>query len=123
MSKWKEMKETTQPEPEEPMGMEAVEKAFDDQLDEALVAFKERREKEKTRFADVTDTNYYFVVCFSNNAQMAEFCEKFGLDISYKYYDGREVARKFKRALQTPDMATPREKGKSKEYTERAMDP
>ena len=122
MSKWKDLKKEKEPPVEEaPAGMEAVEETFHEQLDEALVAFKNRREKEKKRFLDVVDTNYYFVVCFTNNAQMIEFCEKFGLDTQYKYYDGKEVARKFNKAIETPDSVFPREKGRTKEYADRAM--
>ena len=124
MSSWSKAKESV-PQREapvnEPAGMEAVEQAFNDQLDDALVAFKEKRETEKKRFGDVIDTNYYFVVCFTSNEQMLEFCDKFGLDKDYKYYDGRTIARKFNKALETADMKAPREKGISKEYAERAM--
>ena len=127
MSKWREMKEAeTQPqeviEDQEAPGMEETEQAFKEQLDEALVAFKNRREKENNRFADVTDSGYYFVVCFTSRPQMDEFCEKFGIDKELRYQDGKEIAKAFKRALTTPDPTIPREKGRSLDYISRARE-
>lgn len=125
MSKWHEIR-CAEPQNEEtvaPVGMDAVEQAFEKQYDEALIAFQERREKENKRFKDITDTNYYFVVCFSNNAQMTEFCNEFGLDVAFKYYDGREIARQFRKAIRTPDMGSPTERPKNKDYMARAKKP
>ena len=128
MSRWAEMQkaESVPEEPEvrpEAPGMEAVEKDMDEGYDEALMAFKERREKEAKRFREITDTNHYMVLCFTTNTQLVEFCNTFGIDVKYRYYDGREVARRLNKALKSPDVAMPREKGRTKEYTELAMEP
>ena len=135
MSRWKSIQQEeekivkteeaeAQPEEqEEPIGMEAVEEGFKEELDAALVAFMDRRKKETKRFADIVDSNFYFCVCFSNQEQMLEFCEKFGLNPDLRYYDGREIAKAFKKALVTPDSSIPKEKGRSKDYEARALKP
>ena len=125
---WRDLKEEKPVEPEKqeteelepPPGMEDVEQGFQEDIDEALAAFKKRREKENSRFADVTDCGYYFTVCFTSRAQMDEFCDRFGLDKDLKYHDGKELAKQLNRALRTPDPAIPREKGHTADYTERA---
>ena len=125
MSKWKELhnEAPAQPEPEEPAGMDAVEQGFEEQLDEALVAFKQKRETENKRFGDVTDCGYYFTVCFTSRAQMDEFCDTFGLDKDLRYHDGRQLSRTLGKALRTADPGIPKEKGRNKDYAARAMKP
>lgn len=132
MSKWKEMQEAENTaeiagdvasDEGTPVGMEEAERLFKEDYDEVLEAFKARREKENKRFREIIDTNYYMVICFTTNAQMVEFCNNFGIDIQYRYYDGREIAKAFKKALKAPDIGIPREKGRVKEYSELAIPP
>lgn len=131
MSKWKEMHEAENtaeiagevvPD-NEPIGMEEVEQTLKEDYDEVLEAFKARREKENKRFREVVDTNHYMVICFTTNEQMVEFCNNFGIDIKYRYYDGRDIAKAFKKALKSSDMTVPRERGRVKEYGELAIPP
>lgn len=126
MSKWKDQKEAeAKAAEEERLRLEELEAAMLHDLDqesELLKGFKERREKEDKRSKDVTDANYYFVVCFSNADQMEEFCDNFGLDSDEVYMDGREVARRFRKALKTPDSEFPRTQPFNKDYTIRARE-
>ena len=98
--------------------LEDVERAFKEDLnvDEALTSFAERRSREAGRFRDVTDTSYYFTVCFTNLEQLVEFCESFGLDAQRMYFDGREIAKAFNKALKKPDTLRPKEQGISADY-------
>lgn len=128
MSKWKEMhKEAPPPEPEKVPTLEEVEQSFSEQLDvdqkdEFLQQLNASRDKEKKYLKDISDTNYYFTVCFSNKAQLYEFCEKFGLNPDLIHMDGREVAKQFRKALETPDLRHPSKMRKSKDYEDLALD-
>lgn len=126
MSKWKEAKEAElreQQEEEERQTLEQTEKELASIVEESelLRKFKERHEKEAKRRQDVTDSNYYFVVCFGNSGQLIEFCEKFGIDSDRLYIDGKEFARKVNRALQTPDPVFPRQQKGGEDYKNRAL--
>ena len=134
MSKWKERLEAEQQvtrveaqeeeqEQEAEIGtLEDVEKNLADSLnvDEALSSFIERRKKESGRIRDITDTSYYFCVCFSNLDQLIEFCETFGLDAQRMYFDGRDFAKALRRELRTPDTQRPKEQAPSIEYVRRS---
>ena len=126
MSKWKEQKEAeAKAAEEEALRLEELEAALLHDLDEEselLKGFKERREKEAKRAQDVTDANFYFVVCFSNNIQLEEFCDNFGLNSDEVYMDGRDVAKKLKKALKSPDTEFPKTQPFNKEYVNRARE-
>lgn len=125
MSKWKETKEAEarQQEEEERLTLEQTETAYHEIVEESelLRKFKERHEKESKRRQDVTDSNYYFVVCFSNSAQLHEFCDKFKLNPDQLYIDGREFAKKVNKALSAPDTDFQSRYGSSKDYADRAV--
>lgn len=125
MSKWKEAKEAEerQQEEEERLSLEQTEETYHEIVEESelLRKFKERHEKESKRRQNVTDSNYYFVVCFSNSAQLREFCEKFRLNPDQLYVDGREFAKNVNRALSSPDTDFQTRYGGSKDYADRAM--
>lgn len=99
-------------------------KEFEDGMAEDLKnvreVFRERAEKENKRFADVCDSDYYFVVCFSNKAQLQEFCDSVGLNSDEIYVDGREFAKRIKRTLSTPDTDFPKIQPFNKDYVDRA---
>ena len=126
MSKWKETREAEireQQEAEERQKLEDSEKELASIVEESelLQKFKERHAKESKRRQDVTDSNYYFVVCFSNNDQLKEFCDQFGLNPDLLYMDGKYFAKNVNKALQTPDTDFPRVQAGSKDYRDRAM--
>jgi len=126
MSSWKDRKEAEQKAEAKQEASETlmeVEQDFDEALKETRKKFIEAVDKEKAnRHGDAMDSNYYFCVYFSNYAQLNEFCEKFGLDSSEIYMDGRAFARKMGRALQAPDSKFLREKPINKDYADRALD-
>lgn len=128
MSKWREEREKEalaneskkKSKKAEAPTLEEFEEGMAADLDSVHESFRARTEKENKRFADVCDSNYYFVVCFSNNAQMVEFCDMLGLNPDEIYMDGRQVARKIGRALKTPDTAFPKIQPFGKDYVQRA---
>lgn len=103
-------------------GLEELETQFAQDMDELHAAFRERAARENQRFADVTDTDYYFCVCFRSQEQMVEFCESVGLNPDEIYIDGKEFAKKIRRAINTPDPQMPRRQSGWKELQDRAMD-
>lgn len=63
-------------------------------------AFKARADEEAARFKDVTDSEYWFCVCFRNREQVEEFLRKTGWGPEdAKYVDGENVARVLKVAI------------------------
>lgn len=127
MSKWKEMKEQAlareQPEEEEyeyPT-LEELETDLQSTLDNIDLAFRERAAKERQRYAQTCDSVYYFTVFFSNRNQLIEFCDTFDMDYTQFFFDGRELARKFKRALKTEDTKFSRVRPFSKDFVDRSM--
>lgn len=125
MSKWKEAKAAEearkQKEQKQPT-LEEFEEGMASDIDELQKAFRERAQKEQQRFADVTNTDYYFVVCFSNYKQLVEFCDMLGIMPDDLYHDGREFARKMKKALSTPDTDFPKIQPFNKDYVARARE-
>ena len=126
MSKWKEAREAElkqQQEAEEKVTLEETENAFNEITEESelLRKFKERHEKEAERVKNVTDSRYYFVVCFSNNAQLEEFCQRYDIKPNQLYVDGRELSRKIGRALKQPDTVFHKYNTGSEDYRKRAQ--
>lgn len=132
MSKWRDQVQAEQkpakgkkaqpaPEPENPT-LEEFEQEMADSMDQLHQAFRERAAKEQQRVLDVCDSNYYFVVCFSNAQQLTEFCESVKLNPNEIYVDGREFAKKINRALKTPDTDFPKTQPFNKDYVKRARD-
>ncbi len=98
------------------------ENACEESLGELESAFRNRIKQEDKRFADVTDSGYWFAVCFSNRKQREEFMESLGLPTDLRYVDGRELARAIKRPVKSPDTEFPRTTKGSKEYLRFVMD-
>lgn len=126
MSKWKEQREAEKQaaqEVEEKVTLEQSEKDFHEIVEESelLKKFKERHEKESKRRQGVTDSRYYFVVCFSNNEQLVEFCDKFKLRSEQLYMDGKEFSKKVGKALDAPDTQFPRYHTAGADYAKRAL--
>ncbi len=66
-------------------------------LNELQSAFSARRQEEADRFADATDSEYWFAVCFRSREHKEAFLEALDLlDIGDKYLDGHEVAKRLK---------------------------
>ena len=120
MSRWADQKKPKQEEPQEPQTLEEFEEGTAAGMEKLHQAFRDRAAKEDQRVMDVVDCNYYFVVCFSNRAQLYEFCEKTGLNPDEIYIDGRAFARKINRALQTPDTKFPKVQPFNKDYVNRS---
>ena len=82
MSKWKEARQAEQKAAEKQNDIPSLDE-LEDELNEGIdtlqQAFRDRAEKEEKRFQDVCDSAYYFVVCFSNNAQLVELRQYIGL--------------------------------------------
>ena len=127
MSKWKEAKEAEAKAAEKKAegktpSLDELEGEMAERIDELHQAFRDRAKQEEKRFADVCDSDYYFVVCFSNNGQLNEFCESVGLDPNEIYIDGREFTRKIKKALKTPDTEPSKIQPFNRDYVARAME-
>lgn len=126
MSRWRDEREREKKKAAEKKAkpqvptLEEFEEGMTEDLQKVRESFRERKEREDKRFADVCDSNYYFVVCFSNNAQMVEFCERVGLNADEIYVDGREFASKINRALKTPNTDFPKVQNFGRDYKERA---
>lgn len=119
MSSWKQMRDDEEEvqQCEDPQStLEEVEAAMRQEATDLQKAFRDRAKKENQRFQDVCDTDYYMTVCFSNRAQMEEFCESVGLDADEIFIDGREFARKIGKALKTPDSQFPKVQAFNRDY-------
>jgi hypothetical protein len=58
-------------------------------------SFRERHEKERERFVDATDSEYWVCLCFDTREQKEEFLKKLGLfEHGDKYLRGDFVAEK-----------------------------
>lgn len=110
--------ETEEPEVTDLDGMEQV---FNDEVDEIKQAFRDRMKAENKRFADVCDSAYWFCVCFKSRQQRAEFLEKIGLDPDLKYVDGKEMARAYKKEIESEDLKFPKIKPPDKDFSARTM--
>ncbi len=120
MSKWKQQREKEEEENKIPT-LEEFEEGMKNEITDLQQAFRDRAANEQQRFADVCDTDYYFVVFFSNYDQMVEFCDTYHLDIDDLYIDGRKLARNIGKAIKTPDSAFPKIQPFNKDYVERSM--
>ena len=126
MSSWKEEREKeaqarqAKEVPKKKPTLEEFEEGMAEDLKNVRESFRARADKEAKRFSDVCDADYYFVVCFSNKAQMEEFCETVGLNPDEIYIDGRQFARRIGRALSAPDTQFPQIQSFGKDYVQRA---
>lgn len=57
-------------------------------------AFKQRRHREDQRFRDVTDSEYWFAVCFRSRADKEAFLAAVGGLSGDKYLSGYELAHR-----------------------------
>lgn len=89
-------------EPE--ISLEELEQTSLKEIQEVESGFRERMKQENDRFRDMCDTEYWFCVCFTSRKQKEEFLEKIGIETDLKYIEGKEMARAYKRAMQTPDL-------------------
>ena len=117
MSKRKEQK---QQEEQAIPTLEEFESGMLDDIDDVAKGFRERASREAQRFEDVCDTDYYFVVVFSNKTQLMEFCDKFGVDFDDLYVDGRKWARKLGKKIECQDSVFPKIQPVNKDYAARA---
>ena len=125
MSKWREQKDAEstkkQKAPETPT-LEEFEEGMANDVNALQQAFRDRAKQEEKRFADVCDSDYYFVVCFSNNAQLVEFCDMVHINPDEIYIDGKELARKMKRVINTPDSPPIKVQPFNKDYVSRSRE-
>lgn len=127
MSKWKEQQKAEQAkakeaEKQETPDLEQFEHGMAEEMNELHQAFRDRASKEDKRVLDVVNCDYYFVVCFSNRAQLYEFCERTGLNPEEIYIDGKTFSRKINRALETPDTDFPKTQPFNRDYLNRARE-
>lgn len=133
MSRWKEMKDkertdaikAAEAEEQEDFvypTLEELETDLSNTLDDLDQAFRDRAHREKDRYAQTCDSLYYFTVYFSNREQMIEFCESFGMDYKQFYFDGRELAKRFRHALRNPDTQFSKIRPFNKDFVARARD-
>lgn len=125
MSRWKEQRDAEAKPGEDAAEiptLEDFEEGAASDMERLHQAFRDRAAKEQKRVFDAVDSNYYFVVCFSNNEQLIEFCQTVGLNPDEIYIDGRQFAKKINRALKTSDSDFPRVKAFDREWTQRARD-
>lgn len=75
-----------------------VEKDSVEELDALAKGFRQRRAQEEDRFQNATDSRYYFVVCFSNNADRDEFLGSMhmGLQEGDWWINGYDLAKHLK---------------------------
>ena len=106
-------------EQEEKCGLAAVEQEALEELTELERGFRERVKAENKRFRDMCDTEYWFCVCFTSREQKEEFMKKIGLDINEKYFDGKDVAKAFKKTISTPDIEFARIKPPDQDWSDR----
>ncbi|WGH92105.1 hypothetical protein QDX21_07115 [Auritidibacter ignavus] len=56
--------------------------------------FRERKEREKDRFVEATDSEFWFAVCFKNRGHKEKFLKAIdALPIGDKYLDGYKLAK------------------------------
>lgn len=111
-----------EPEEEDDITLEELEKQTLEDLGEVEKSFRERMKQENKRFLDMCDTEYWFCVCFTSRAQKEELLKLLKMDVDEKYIDGRELAKAIKKELKTPDLTFAKIKGADKDFSARAMD-
>lgn len=123
MAYWDKRKpKREEPEEEDDITLEELEKQTLEDLGEVEKSFRERMKKENKRFLDMCDTEYWFCVCFTSRAQKEELLKLLKMDVDEKYIDGRELAKAIKKELKTPDLTFAKIKGADKDFSARAMD-
>lgn len=125
MSYW-DKKEKDKPEaPEADFAvdsLEAMEQGTIAELTEVESGFRERMKAENKRFRDMCDTEYWFCVCFTSREQKEEFLQKIGMDTDLKYIDGKDMARAYRKAIQTPDMEFAKIRPFDKDFLNRVVE-
>lgn len=125
MSYW-DKKEKDKPEaPETDFAvdtLEAMEQGTIAELTEVESGFRERMKAENKRFRDMCDTEYWFCVCFTSREQKEEFLQKIGMDTDLKYIDGKDMARAYRKAIQTPDMEFAKIRPFDKDFLNRVVE-
>lgn len=101
--------------------LEAMEQGTIAELTEVESGFRERMKAENKRFRDMCDTEYWFCVCFTSREQKEEFLQKIGIDTDLKYIDGKDMARAYRKAIQTPDMEFAKIRPFDKDYLNRVI--
>lgn len=72
----------------------ATEESLLAELTDAQRKFRTDRKNEAKRFVEITDSEFWFCVCFQTREQKDEALKKLGLwEIGDKYLDGLEVAK------------------------------
>lgn len=122
MGYWEKKNPVPEEEPVEVSGLDDMERVFDDEVDEIKQTFRDKMQTENKRFADVCDSAYWFCVCFTSRQQRAEFLEKIGLDPDLKYVDGKEMARAYRKVIETEDLKFPKVKPPDKDFSARTME-
>jgi hypothetical protein len=80
-----------------------IEQVALDEVNEVLAGFKSRAKQENQRLDDVTDSEFWFAMCFQTRAQKDEFLEKAGWEeLGDKYLDGMAVAEIMDIKLESP---------------------
>lgn len=75
-------------------------------LDEVQAGFRRRAKMEAQRFADVTDSEYWFAVCFKTRAQKEAFLRAMKwMEFGDKYLPGELVAKELGIDLPDGDVA------------------
>lgn len=122
MGYWDKKNPVPVEEPAEVSGLDDMERVFEDEVDEIKQTFREKMKAENKRFTDVCDSAYWFCVCFTSRAQRAEFLKKIGLDPDLKYVDGKEMARAYRKVIETEDLKFPKVKPPDKDFSARTME-
>lgn len=97
-------------------GMEGMEADMRQDVDDLAQSFRDRMKAETKRHREVTDSNYYFTVCFTNQEQMNEFLTAMGFDPYSHFISGKKLAAACNRAIQTPDTRFPKTQAFNKDY-------
>lgn len=78
-------------------------------LEKVMSAFQLRAKAEERRMEDVTDTEFWFAMCFETREQKEEFLQKLKLlDLGDKYLDGLAAAKILGVKLEAPRQVWPR---------------
>ena len=70
------------------------------ELTELQRAYRERAKAESNRFADATDSEFWFAVCFRDRAEKDAFLAEFGVErLGDKYVDGALLAKALRKLV------------------------
>lgn len=117
---WADRKREEREESGDLLSMEETERLTADIVSDIDKGLKTKMAREKQRMKDVCDSAFYFVCCFTNQEQMLEFFDNFGIDPE-KYVNGVQLARALGKPLETPSTNFPKTRGIDKDFKKRAM--